>query len=66
MVQTSFGRSIEFSMRTFRFTGQGIVDTPQQQTISCDLRLEPSAEVPHDVQAADCTCFTEHDCQAGA
>lgn len=66
MVQTLFGRSIEFSMRTFRFIAQGTETTEQQQTISCDLHLEPSADVPQDVQAADCTCYTDHDCRTQA
>ena len=60
MVQTSFGKDIEFSFRTFRFTG-GQISGDQEQTISCELHLEPAADVPHE-QASGCTCHDVEDC----
>ena len=61
--QTLFGESIEFKMRTFRFTSEGTSSLdPQQQTIECDLHLEPSANIVQE-QAADCSCHTQEDCQ---
>ena len=60
MVQTSFGKDIEFSFRTFRFTG-GQTSGDQEQTISCELHLEPAADVPHE-QASGCTCHDVEDC----
>ena len=59
MVQTLFGKNIAFSVRTFRFAGSQ--DDDQEQTITCQLHLEPVADVPEE-QASDCTCFNEHDC----
>ena len=59
-----FGETIEFKMRTFRFTSGGTQSSdPQQQTIECDLHLEPSATIVQE-QAADCTCYTQEQCQA--
>ena len=50
-------------MRTFRFTSEGTSSSdPQQQTIDCDLHLEPSANIVQE-QAADCSCHTQEDCQ---
>ena len=60
MNQRSFGKDIEFSFRTFRFTG-GQTSGDQEQTISCELHLEPAAEVTQD-QASDCTCYDEAEC----
>ena len=61
VIQTIFGETVAFSMRTFRFTSGGSVDNEQQQTIECNIHLEPIADITQD-QAADCTCFTEDDC----
>ena len=60
MVQLSFGKDIAFSFRTFRFTG-GQTSGDQEQTISCELHLEPAADVPHE-QASGCTCLDVEDC----
>ena len=61
--QTLFGETIEFKMRTFRFTSDGTSSSdPQQQTIDCDLHLEPSANIVQE-QAADCLCHTQEDRQ---
>ena len=49
-------------MRTFRFIVQGAGATDeQQQTISCNLHLEPAADVST-IQPADCSCHTDADC----
>ena len=61
MVQTLFGRDIAFSVRTFRFTGGNQTSGDQEQTISCELHLEPAADVPHQ-QASDCTCYDVETC----
>ena len=45
MVQTLFGKDIEFSIRTFWFAG-GQTSCDQEQTISCELYLEPVGDVP--------------------
>ena len=49
-------------MRTFRFmvAGAGSADE-QQQTISCNLHLEPAADVAT-TQPTDCSCYTDADC----
>ena len=61
--QTVFGETIEFKMRTFRFTSGGASSSdPQQQTIDCDLHLDPIATIVQE-QAADCTCYTQEQCQ---
>ena len=60
MAQTLFGKDIEFSVRTFRFTGDQ-TSGDQEQTISCELHLEPAADVPSD-QAADCNCYDVEEC----
>ena len=58
--QTSFGQEIGFSMRTFRFkTGES--SNAQEQTVTCTLHLEPSADIVEE-QAADCSCYTEDAC----
>ena len=60
VVQTSFGKDIGFSVRTFRF----LDDQPsndQTQTISCELYLDPSDEASAE-QATDCTCYSESEC----
>ena len=60
--QTEFGENVSFSFKTFRFMGSGAAtDEGQQQTISCDLHLEPSASVTQQ-QQSDCSCYTETDC----
>ena len=59
MVQTLFGKHISFSARTFRFAGGQ--DEDQEQTITCQLHLEPVGDVPEE-QASECTCFNEQDC----
>ena len=61
LVQTSFGKDIGFSFRTFRFTGADQASGDQEQTISCELHLEPAADVPHE-QASGCTCYDVEDC----
>ena len=61
MNQRSFGKDIEFSFRTFRFTGGNQTSDDQEQTISCELHLEPAADVPHE-QASGCTCSDVEDC----
>ena len=62
VVQTEFGQNIGFSMRTFRFLVQGSQATEAQlQRISCNLHLEPVADVPT-IQPADCSCHTATDC----
>ena len=61
VIQTIFGETVAFSMRTFRFTSGGSVDNEQQQTIDCNLHLEPIADITQD-QAADCTCHTQDQC----
>ena len=62
VVQTEFGENIGFSMRTFRFIVSGSQATEaQQQTISCDLHLEPVANVSS-TQPPNCTCHTEDAC----
>ena len=51
MVQTEFGRSVAFTMRSFRFTSTGTStgtsgdNNDQQQNISCDIKLIPSASL---------------------
>ena len=62
VVQTEFGQNIGFSMRTFRFLVQGSQATEAQlQRISCNLHLEPVADV-QTTQPADCTCHAEAEC----
>jgi len=61
MVQTSFGKDIGFSFRTFRFTGADQASGDQEQTVSCELHLEPAADIPHK-QASGCTCHDVEDC----
>ena len=61
MVQTLFGKDIAFSVRTFRFTeGQSSTDT-QNQTITCELYLEPADQVSAE-QASDCICYSAEEC----
>ena len=63
--QTLFGETIEFKMRTFRFGSEGTTSSnSQQQTIDCDLHLEPNDNIVQE-QAADCTCYTQEDCTQG-
>ena len=60
-MQTVFGVNIEFSMRTFLFKTQGSSADEQQQTISCNLHLDPVDDVPS-TQADDCSCHSESEC----
>ena len=57
MIQTAFGKDIGLSVRTFRFMDGESSSNDQTQTISCELHLEPVANVPEE-QAADCTCYS--------
>ena len=60
MVQTLFGKDIEFSVRTFRFSG-GQSSSNQEQIINCQLHLEPADNVSEG-QAPDCTCYNAEEC----
>ena len=65
VVQTEFGQNIGFLMRTFRFIVSGSQTTEdQQQTLSCNLHLEPVANVSS-TQPNDCSCHSEEDCAPG-
>ena len=49
-------------MRTFRFITAGSTATDdQEQTIACNLYLEPIVDVSTS-QPDDCTCFTQAAC----
>ena len=48
-------------MRTFRFTDDQSSASDQEQTISCELHLEPVADVSEE-QAADCICYNASEC----
>ena len=61
VIQSVFGVNIEFSMRTFLFKTQGSSADSQQQTISCNLHLDPVDDVPS-TQADDCSCYSEDEC----
>ena len=61
VTQTAFGKDIGLSIRTFRFMDGESSDSDQEQTISCELHLEPIANVPEE-QAADCTCYSADEC----
>ena len=51
-------------MRTFRFITTGSSATEaQNQTIACNLHLEPVNDVSS-TQPVDCSCHTEDDCVA--
>ena len=56
-----FGQEVAFSMRTFRFTS-GSIMAEQQQTIDCNLHLEPLDEIVEE-QAPGCKCYNEEQCQ---
>ena len=60
-MQSVFGTSIEFSMRTFLFKTNGSSAEEQQQTISCNLHLDPVADVSS-TEPDDCSCYTEEEC----
>ena len=60
-MQTVFGANIEFSMRTFLFKTQGSSAEEQQQTISCNLHLDPAADVSS-TEPDDCSCYSEDEC----
>ena len=62
VVQTEFGQNVSFEMRTFRFITAGSSATElQNQTIACNLHLEPVDDVTS-TQPDDCSCHTEADC----
>ena len=61
VIQTAFGKDIGLSLRTFRFTDDQSHASDQEQTISCELHLEPVADVSEE-QAADCTCYNASEC----
>ena len=64
VVQTEFGENVSFSMRTFSFIVEGVSTTDDQaQNISCNLHIEPIADVTS-TQPSDCSCHTEADCAA--
>ena len=64
VVQTEFGQNISFEMRTFRFITTGSsANKAQDQTIACNLHLEPLDDVSS-TQPDDCTCYTEDECVA--
>ena len=63
LIQTGFGQDISFSMRTFWFNAQTSSSTGQDQTVECNLRLDPVASVSLS-QPDDCTCYTQADCAA--
>ena len=63
VVQTEFGQSVGFEMRTFRFiTAGSSASEAQDQTIACNLRLEPADDVTS-TQPDDCPCHSEADCR---
>ena len=61
VMQTVFGANIEFSMRTFLFKTNGSSAEEQQQTISCNLHLDPAADVSS-TEPDDCSCYSEDEC----
>ena len=61
VVQTAFGKDIGLSLITFRFTDGSSNASIQEQTFSCELYLEPIANVSEE-QAADCNCHNVEDC----
>ena len=62
VVQTEFRENVSFEMRTFRFITTGSSATvAQDQTVSCNLHLEPVNDVSSS-QPDDCLCHTEADC----
>ena len=60
-MQSEFGANIEFSMRTFLFKTNGSSAEEQQQTISCNLHLDPAADVSS-TEPDDCSCYSEEEC----
>ena len=53
-------------MRTFRFiTSEDSQTEAQQQTVECNLYLNPTDDLSRTIQeqAADCACYTVEDCQ---
>ena len=66
VVQTEFGQNVSFQMRTFRFITAGSSSSEaQNQTIACNLHLDPIVDVTSD-QPDDCSCHTEADCATPA
>ena len=61
VIQSVFGVSIEFSMRTFLFKTNGSSADEQQQTISCNLHLDPADSISS-TQPDDCSCHSEEEC----
>ena len=63
-MQTKFGKTVGFSMRSFRFTSDGTTgdNSTQQQRISCDITMTPASnDVPN--QASACNCYTKETCE---
>jgi len=65
VMQSVFGSNIEFSMRTFLFKTNGSSAEEQQQTISCNLHLDPAADVSS-TEPDDCSCYSEDECSVPA
>ena len=63
MYQNIFGETLQFSMRTFRFTSEESVENTQTQTFECDIHLEPIGDILEE-QARDCTCYEKVQCQS--
>ena len=66
VVQTGFSPDIRFSMRTFWFmtddsSNSGVDNAGQEQTMQCDLRLNPIDAISS-TQPEDCTCYTKERC----
>ena len=62
VVQTEFGQNVSFEMRTFRFITAGSnASEAQDQTIDCNLHLDPIADVTS-IQPDNCSCHSEADC----
>ena len=63
VVFTGFGQDLGFSMRTFRFVTGDSATKGQQQTMRCNLYLEPVGLVLAS-QPDDCICHTQEECEA--
>ena len=61
VIQTVFGSNIEFSMRTFLFKTQRSTADLQNQTLSCNLHLDPAGDV-QSTQPDNCSCYSEAEC----
>ena len=62
------GETVGFEMRTFRFvTDEDSSSEEQEQTVRCDLHLEPAAAAEQArvvVEEEDCSCHTVKDCES--